>query len=693
MRIRERHSCFVVHLTVPMEFGYFVNTTVEIRQEASMKLTKRITLLALLAIHVFAAQTDLALPSNPHNPSRGKEGVLEPQELEHRIESAWASVSHTLLTEGCASALDVLDGHLAQPLPEDQEEALQAARRVIAAAAGLDTHVLHSFKPLVGQEVTVALLSGRVQLRVVSVTAHKVHAEDIRRKGTTVIRVPVTFGVADLTPRERMMRMGTDRDPGVSLAKGLLAHKFKALEYARTYFGEVPRPLGPKLLAAMNEMLREEHEQKAEDVPAQQPAAKAAGAGGVPEQALRLLDEPGPFRAVFHTVIQQNPMIDVDREVQAYVDAENRLRRMDVISPELKTLKPFATLKDLRILHVGGVSFRQRDRSRPTAPVSDLAPLEALPLETLYIGQTSVKDLSPLEGMPLRALYAGGTQVEDVTPLRDLALEALDLQRTKVRDLSPLRGLPLQVLNVSGISKVFDFRVLSGLPLRDLNASSTHVRDITFLINMPVEQLDLSNTSVHDFRVLGSLPLRHLNLNSTQIRNTALLDGLQLASLHLRGTQVNTIHSLRGMPLTTLTLAGTLVRDFSPLANLPLTHLDIAGCQVDTITWATKLPLRSLNLAETAVSDLSPLNGKKLRYLNISGSEVRDLHLLKGFSVQHLCMRDLNVDITPLTQITLERLDLDHPERHLAVLHRIKGLERINGMTFPTLLERLRNQR
>lgn len=629
-------------------------------------------------------------------------------EAERRAGEAWLSVSQALLTQGCVPALSVMDGYLAEALPEAHQQALQAAREEIVAAAGVDARILKSFESAVGQDVTLDLTSGRVQLRLVTVTSEGVRGVESRRMGSGVIRVPVRFGVADLTVQEKLARMGSDSDPGVPLVKGLLAYQSNALDHARNFFAAVPAPLDEHLLAAMDTEREAERERRkkaqeeanalaeaeamkagipAADVPAEPPVEDVVDR--VRERDLIRLYEPGPFRALFQDIVRSNPMV-ADYEVEAYVDAENRLRRLDVTSAGLKSLEPIGDLKDLCILYLGAVPFRQRHRDYQTAPVSDLAPLAPLRLETLYIGQTAIQDLSPLAGMPLRELYAGGTQVEDVTPLRGMPLETLDVQRTPVRDLSPLKDLPLRVLNVSGASKFHEFRWLQGMALQELDASSTQLRDIGMLAGMPLERLNLSGTRVHDFRVLASLPLTHLDVSSTQIRDVTLLRGQQLESLNLRDSKVSSIESLRGMPLKSLTLAGTAVRDFSPLEALPLTDLDIAGCRVDSLSWAAGLPLRSLNLAQTGISDLSPLRGKELNYLNISDTKIRDLDELKFISVRHLSLRGMKVDLTPLAGMKLERLDLDDPERLLSALRAIRGLERINGMTFPELLENLR---
>ena len=52
--------------------------------------------------------------------------------------------------------------------------------------------------------------------------------------------------------------------------------------------------------------------------------------------------------------------------------------------------------------------------------MTDLAPLQGLRLEALYISGTEVRDLSPLAGMPLEDIYFDLTPVTDFTPLQHI---------------------------------------------------------------------------------------------------------------------------------------------------------------------------------------------------------------------------------------------------------------------------------
>ena len=82
--------------------------------------------------------------------------------------------------------------------------------------------------------------------------------------------------------------------------------------------------------------------------------------------------------------------------------------------------------------------------------ISDLTPLQGMPLKWLYLNNTKVSDLTPLKGMPLKWLNLNDTKVSDLTPLKGMPLERLYLDNTNVSDLTPLKGMPLECLYLVG---------------------------------------------------------------------------------------------------------------------------------------------------------------------------------------------------------------------------------------------------
>lgn len=80
---------------------------------------------------------------------------------------------------------------------------------------------------------------------------------------------------------------------------------------------------------------------------------------------------------------------------------------------KVRDISPVRALQGMKMLECRG--------GNPGGPgqLSDLSPLEGMPLTTLICNSTQVSDLSPLKGMPLSTLVCGGTNVSDLTPLEE----------------------------------------------------------------------------------------------------------------------------------------------------------------------------------------------------------------------------------------------------------------------------------
>ncbi len=283
-----------------------------------------------------------------------------------------------------------------------------------------------------------------------------------------------------------------------------------------------------------------------------------------------------------------------------------------------------------------------------TNDVTDISPVRALRKLTL-LGCNSatdkgrLSDLSPLEGMPLTSLHFAGTKVSDLSPLRGMKLTFLEFSRTQVSDLSPLKNMPLTWLELFDCKQVSDLSPLKDLPLDYLGLFvCRQVRDLTPLVGMPLKHLDLGGCA--------------------QVQDLTPLRGMKLGTLNLQGTRVRDLSLLKGMPLTELGLWGCdEISDLTQLRGLKLTGLNIGCCsQVRDLTPLVGMPLNNLDCVDTKVSDLSPLQGMPLKTLNIKGCEKI-------------------VDVTPLKDLPLIEIICDFkPERDAKILRAIKTLEEIN---------------
>ena len=160
----------------------------------------------------------------------------------------------------------------------------------------------------------------------------------------------------------------------------------------------------------------------------------------------------------------------------------------------------------------------------PSAGVTDISPIHALNrLKSLEMKRQisnepvseSLTNLTPLQGLPLIKLDLSGTNVSDLSPLQGLPLEELNLSGSKVTDLAPLKGMPLKRLNLLG-NAVADLSPLAGMPLESLNVDRTDVRSLTPLQGMPLKCLTVAGTQV----------MAGLELEAIQLQQKGDLEGV-----------------------------------------------------------------------------------------------------------------------------------------------------------------------
>ncbi len=186
------------------------------------------------------------------------------------------------------------------------------------------------------------------------------------------------------------------------------------------------------------------------------------------------------------------------------------------------------------------------DNLTDISPVQALAGLKWLNCSGSGNGKGKLSDLSPLQGMPLTILSFNNTRVSDISALREMKLITLQCKETQVFDLKPLAGMPLTFIN----------------------CYATPVADLSPLRAIPLTFLDCSYTKVTDLTPLKGMKLAELRCHSSQISDLSPLQGLPLTTLNCNGTRVSDLSALAGMPLTALGCSYTPVSNLSPLTTV-----------------------------------------------------------------------------------------------------------------------------
>jgi serine/threonine protein kinase len=182
-----------------------------------------------------------------------------------------------------------------------------------------------------------------------------------------------------------------------------------------------------------------------------------------------------------------------------------------------------------------------------------------------------LEPLSPVERMErvmakMREVNPQFTGKEKYTVEDDMVTE-LTLTSVGVRNIWPLCALQnLRVLNLSGDatgkrrSELTDISALAELPLDEVNVSWTSVEDLSPLAKLQIKSLRCANTLVKNLAPLQGLPLTELDIAFTGVVDLSPLRGMALTSLRCNDTKVRDLSPLRGMPLKTVSLDARLLR-------------------------------------------------------------------------------------------------------------------------------------
>ena len=119
------------------------------------------------------------------------------------------------------------------------------------------------------------------------------------------------------------------------------------------------------------------------------------------------------------------------------------------------------------------------------------------------------------------------------------------LNRPITRKVS-LVSKALDVLNNIDSSYRFECHFKNGNMRLTLN-DSWKIQNIKPLINLPVTQLELRDTSINDIRILKTMPLQYVNLNYAPVKEISSLRNTNIEELYIRGTRVNKLDDLKFM--------------------------------------------------------------------------------------------------------------------------------------------------
>ena len=237
---------------------------------------------------------------------------------------------------------------------------------------------------------------------------------------------------------------------------------------------------------------------------------------------------------------------------------------------------PRSGIGDLRGLEHAAL-LRILDLSRNA--ITDLTPITHLRrLTHLYLAGNGVLRPDSLAGLRIRFLDLSWNPLSDVSPLQDLPLYSLSLAGNRIADLEPLselRSLAFLDLSTNGITSISWLKSI--MRLYSLDLSGNRIRNLTPFRELPrmlrgsLRRLRLADNRISDISPLAHLSLEELDLSENGIGDLAAVENMSdLTELRLADNDITDVTPLAElMDLQVLDLANNRIRDIGPLLRNP----------------------------------------------------------------------------------------------------------------------------
>jgi len=180
-----------------------------------------------------------------------EEQRLASEQLELHRQARTDELTMAILSDDLPAAVELVSGMLKDEAFADQVTVLDEAYDVLTKASEIDERIMDSFRDQRGETIDVQLMTGTRSLTIGAVVGDRVSCRQMLSVGRGAMST-IQVGVVDLSPRERLQRMGPDELPEVALAKGIMAFQSRAYTHAEKYFGMTHPLLAEELLSRLH---------------------------------------------------------------------------------------------------------------------------------------------------------------------------------------------------------------------------------------------------------------------------------------------------------------------------------------------------------------------------------------------------------------------------------------------------------
>ncbi|SMF11296.1 leucine-rich repeat domain-containing protein [Pseudobacteriovorax antillogorgiicola] len=212
----------------------------------------------------------------------------------------------------------------------------------------------------------------------------------------------------------------------------------------------------------------------------------------------------------------------------------------------------------------------------------------------IWLDERGLTDLSSVSGLPnLISLYAQGNEIEDISFVRDLDLELLDVSNNRVMDINPI--------------------VAMADSLSTLKLAGNAVADFTPVLSLEaLKWLEVDGSNL-DVAAVAALDLEALYITGDGAQNLSSVKGItSLYRLKVAGANLENADFLSEASLAQLTYLSLANNKLSDLSGFPqlkkLDELDLSSNEVVDLSFVDNIPqVVKLDLSGNLIEDITPL--------------------------------------------------------------------------------------
>lgn len=133
-------------------------------------------------------------------------------------------------------------------------------------------------------------------------------------------------------------------------------------------------------------------------------------------------------------------------------------------------------------------------------------------------------------------------------------------------------------INIYKYVEIADFSSAGGIPIRSLRAMDGEIKSLETLVDLSINNLDLSSSRFNNLESLKNIHAQRLDLSATKLPDLHSINFNGLNDLQINLTDITDLTVLNDAEdLRTLGIASTNITDFTDIKDLQLESLDLSG--------------------------------------------------------------------------------------------------------------------